>query len=253
LQELFQTAQKKKQVFLELEENPHLHGWLNRLSSMADYRAGGEHRERLARTVLLLLEAANEDPKFREVFLAVIEEATKTCGDRMALSLLHLGIQYQIAKAPKDDPIKVATLLIRGPMILDLLAKIAQEKVATMQMVDPIEVYLAYPVKLQEELQIPIDVKEMRYFSGIKEKDFAAAKAQVEQMLADQEALNLDLIQRQAWIETLSHQYPEEVEALKKAREAAFNEELCDYSQAIHHFQEGLLELTRKALHEKLK
>ena len=243
LQELFQIAQKEPREFPELETNTHLHNWLSRLADMADYKTGGNHRKHLAYTVLDLLETANSDPMFRVVFFAVIEEATKTCGDRMALSLLHLGIQYKIATMPKDDPTKVATLLIRGPMILDLLEKIAQKKVASMKFVDPIEVYLAYPVRLQQELKIPIDVKEMLYFSGVKEEEFIAAKETVEKVLENKDALYQDLIQREAWIDTLNDMYPQDIEQLKNARNS--KEAVL---QAGKEFLEGLGLLSKKAL-----
>jgi hypothetical protein len=166
----------------------------------------------------------------------------------MALSLLQLGLQYQIASVSKDHPKEVATLLIRGSMILDLLEKIAQKKVASMKMCDPIEVYLAYPVKLQKALKIPIDVRGMRYFSGLKEEDFLIARGEVEQALVDKEGLYQDLIQRDVWIQTLTHMDPKEVGSLNQAREEALNQEHCDYPSMEEAYRRGLLKLTRKAL-----
>ena len=245
LQELFQTAQREPKDFPELETNKDLRDWLNRLSNMANYKAGGDHRKHLATTTLNILETANSGPVFRGVFFTVIEEATQTCGDRMALSLLHLGIQYKMTTMSKNDPKEVATFLIRGPMILNLLAEITQKKVASMKFVDPIEVYLAYPVRLQQELKISIDVKEMRYFSWVTEEEFTAAKKAVKEVLANRESLYQYLIRRDAWITTLTNAYSNEITNLKEKRSDNKN-----YVQAEQEFQEDLSALTRKALEE---
>jgi hypothetical protein len=55
--------------------------------------------------------------------------------------------------------------------MIEQLEQIAREKVKTLRFVDEIEVYLAYPVKLKERLDLQIDVKDMLYFgcSGVTE------------------------------------------------------------------------------------
>jgi len=245
VQELSQVAKQSPMVLSqELSESLSLRDWLSRLSTMADYLSGGEARVKLAKTVLDILQTVSRDSLFKEVFLSVIKEATKSCGDRMALSLLHLGIQHAIATASKEDFKKIATLLTRGSIVLDALEKIARNKIETMSMVDPIEVYLAYPIQLQQELKIPLAVQGMRYFSGLKEEDFSKAKQEVERLLSDKERIYQDLITRDLWIDTLKEYDRSKVLALEEQRASAWEAS----EDPSHTFQEGLLELTRKAL-----
>jgi hypothetical protein len=102
---------------------------------------------------------ANSNPKFREMFELVIFDAAETCGDRMALSSVKLDVLYQLADAKEEK--EKENILVHGVWTLSILEDLARQKVELLRrnrcMVDEIEVYLAYPIKLKERLNIPIE------------------------------------------------------------------------------------------------
>ncbi len=162
-----------------------LQPWLGRLSWVADFKKGGEQKINLSRKVTEYLELANKDVAFRGLFLAIINGAATTCGDRVALSVIDLGIAKRLAEIDSNGKIclnikDLEKLLISGSWTIDLLKVIAGEKVAIQRFVDEIEVYLGYLVpqtstftedqkkiiaSLLEQLNLPLDVEEMLYFA----------------------------------------------------------------------------------------
>jgi hypothetical protein len=67
---------------------------------------------------------------------------------------------------------------------LEKLEAIAMKKTRSLKLVDEIEVYLAYQVKLCAPLRLPLVVGEMAYFkiSGVNEQDLLAAEATVKEL-----------------------------------------------------------------------
>lgn len=228
--------------------------WLSRLSYMSDYRASRERRKWLAENILTYLKLADDDPKFRETFGNTIEGAQETCGDRMSLSVMHLGIAHRLATIDKSNISEIAHLLTRGVWALSMLEMIAREKISCLPFFDEIEVYLGYPVMLKEKLQLPIDIQGMLYFScsALKPQDLDDAAAYVLRKLNDQAAKNAFLITQPHWLSALAHNYPNEYAALEKARDegAARSDLLREYEQLQAQFKEGLLNLTKRALGE---
>ena len=88
--------------------------WLRRLNFMKDFQTGGETKRILAKNVIKYLELTHNNASFKDVFQHVVSEAIQTCGDRMSLSILYLGIQYQLATTDLSDVQKVINLLLRG-------------------------------------------------------------------------------------------------------------------------------------------
>jgi len=164
----------------------------------------------------------------------------------MALSILHLGIAYKLSTANKKDLSGLATLLTRGSLALEWLEEIASNKAKNLPGCDPIEVYLGYPVMLQKELKLPIDVEQMLYFacSSLKKEDLEAAKQIVLARFADKEGVYQKLCKRDLWIKALQESYP------KKAQEMeAKTEELLEvenyHSKEV---EEAWIALTKEAL-----
>ena len=176
LAELYTICHKTKPDLDQLSEVSNLRAWLGRLSLIADFRS---ERKTLTRKVTEYLELANRDPVFREYFAQIIEDAATTCGDRMALSVIHLGLAKRLATKDSQNIRELADLLIEGSWTVEQLEKYAREKVETQLFVDEIEVYLGYLIpqtdsftpkqkktirSLKEQLNIPLDVEEMIYF-----------------------------------------------------------------------------------------
>ena len=221
--------------------------WLHRLSSMADYNAGsGVKRKALASMILSFLMRASNDSTFQAIFFTIIQEAIITCGDRMALSILHLGIAYKLSLADKKDLKRLATLLTRGSFALESLQEIAFNKVQTLFGCDPIEVYLGYPVMLKETLQLPIDVEEMLYFqcSFLQEEDLESAKNIVLSRFANQNQIYRDLCKRDLWIEALQENYPDKANEIITKKQTLLHEQNYDCKEV----EEAWVALTKEAL-----
>ena len=123
--------------------------WLARLSGLADFR--NQNKRSLAEKVIGYIETANADKDFRKVFFALLTGSTASCGDRVAYSILEVGIQCKLADLDLKncESCEVAKLL-KTVMALELLREVARAKVRSLVCVDEIEVYLAYPVKLKK-------------------------------------------------------------------------------------------------------
>ena len=182
MRELFRLAGQPIREFpnlfnAEQRQQVSLHSWLSRLSYTADYKKGGEKQKAFARKVLGYMQLAEENPQYREAFFLTIEDASETCGDRVALSILKLGIAFKLMIMDKKNLDALSAFLIKTVWPVQMLEVIARNKVPTLPFFDEIEVYLAYPVQLKQTLGLEIDVEEMLYFtcSALKEQDLDEA------------------------------------------------------------------------------
>lgn len=213
--------------------------WLSRLCWTADGQQATLRKNNFFKNIATLLNLASTNAQFREIFELVLDDASKTCGDRVALSLLHLDIVQQLITMDKSDLLSFANFLIRGIFTLSKLEEIARNKIQTLRMFDEIEVYLGYPVMLKEALDIPITTVNMLYFScsGIEQADLDFAK---DLILSDRqnEALTSDFLANNSyWHQALEANYPERMKEIgKKAAEEGID--------PIPHY----LELTKTAL-----
>ena len=234
------------------DEGRKLHVWLSRFSSIADYNKGGETKKQLASNVLTYLKLAAADPEFRKTFYLVIEDAAKTCGDRMALSLLDLGIAHDLNKIETDDIFRLGDFLLKGVFIMGLLQDLARIKIETLVMADPIEVYLGYPVMLKERLHLPINTTTMLYSacSGITPEDLNYAESYVNSKLTNGYEVVSFLITQDKWREALRKKFPEGVLALDNAKRASSEAAISDsdYTEIEEKFTEGLKTLTRQVI-----
>lgn len=238
LEEINECSGKKTCSFnLEILTNTNknsLRDWLSRLKDTADYQRG--NRKQFASCIASYLEKAQTDKDFCETFFNTIEEATSSCGDRVALSILHIDINYQLTVA--KDPIKVRDLLIHGVWTLSFLEECAREKVKTLHFVDEIEVYLAYPIQLKESLNIPIHLEQMLFFgvSGVTPEDLKTAEEYVQARIESLDAQIDFLIAQPKWCEVLSRTNNKDYEA--------FPDPTADFNA----YKAGLKELTKGLL-----
>jgi hypothetical protein len=211
LDELYKITDRPKEDLSVLCRTNSLKAWLNRLSYISDFKKGGDKLKKLAAHVIEYLELANGDEAFRNLFFAIIEDAATTCGDRMALSVLDLGIAKRIAKVDRNDLRELADLLIHGSWVRLQLQDIAQAKVSALRFVDEIEVHLAYPVMLGKRLGLPLDVEEMLYFrfSNVSEEDLESAYRQVVSNLHDLDQTCAFLADQSLWRQALKRKYPD--------------------------------------------
>lgn len=179
--------------------------WLNRIQWMADYDTKQQIINQQINGFLL---QAEQDPVFRETFLLTIDQAATTCGDRMAVSMLYVGLNAKKAKflqepkPSKEQMQEFAEFIIRGPWAVQKLQEYAQQIVdaieAQMRLADAksdgkciesIEVFLGLPIKLKQRLRLQIDVDGMLYEGyakvlGVTEEAVDTAGCMIEQDIA---------------------------------------------------------------------
>ncbi|MCX6986578.1 MAG: NEL-type E3 ubiquitin ligase domain-containing protein [Chlamydiae bacterium] len=184
---------------------PQILSWLNRIQSMADYDT---KQQIINQQIDGFLLQAEQDPVFRESFLCTIDQASSTCGDRMAVSMLYVGLNAKKAKflqepkPSKEQMQEFAEFIIRGPWAVQKLQEYAQQIVdaleAKMRLEDnrsdgkckeSIEVFLGLPIKLKQRLRLQIDVDGMLYEGyakvlGVTEEAVDTAGCMIEEDIA---------------------------------------------------------------------
>ena len=221
--------------------------WLRRMSDTADANSAG--KEAFYRIIVNYLKLADENPQFREFFLHILQGSTTTCGDRVSLSILHIGIAAKEITCDKSD-LKAYEKLLKGIISIDILEDVARNKVPTLRFVDEIEVYLGYPVRLKEALNLPIDIQEMRFFgcSGITQQDLIDAEAFVRATIDNQEAFLAKLVQRDGWKEALRAKYPDQFRLIQNLRDESCEKDDPNYLVIEDVYNQGLIELSKFSL-----
>lgn len=254
IRELYQIA-KLPEKQLHLSDSLELKSWLNRISEIPEF-SSEVNKQIIAKKIVGILEEASISPSFKEVFYAIIQDASETCGDRVALSILHLDIQHALANIDLTNMPNLASFLEKGVWTLNLLEKCAQEKVALLAGVDPIETYLAYPIYLKEALDIPIAQKDMLYFkcSGVMQEDLERAEKFVIEHRSDKEKCLQFLVSQEKWIQALKINYPEEMQQIQLRRQELSNQDnldLEDYDRIQEEYDTKLVDLSRKVLSQE--
>ncbi|MGE0670184.1 MAG: NEL-type E3 ubiquitin ligase domain-containing protein [Parachlamydiales bacterium] len=212
--ELFFILEKEPTSFPQLEQlepvqKDSIRSWLSRLSDTADYNRKGEFQKSFVKQIVGYLQEANDDPLFQEAFLNIIADATETCGDRISLSILHVGIASRLRLI--TDIQELRKFLIGTVWPVYMLEEIARKKTETLRFFDEIEVYLGYPIMLREKLGLEIAVQDMLYFrcSALNQSDLEQAAEFVMQQQNDDHAVCAYLASREDWINALKAQYPD--------------------------------------------
>ena len=244
---------------LTMSEENTIETWLSRLHRIAGYTWGNSKRRVLAKLILQIVDKTRGDEEYRKVFFASIDEATSSCGDGMALSLLRIGIDFQISESLKTDDIgNIAYLLGHGSWVLNEL-----EKRARIHDGDAAENYLGYPIKLRKRLKIPIVLRSMHYFfcSEISGTDLRDAEEKIKGQLSNFTSYARILCENQKWKDVLENheETKDRYAGLVKARDAAseaatevegFAAQDVAYKRADSDFTQGLKDLTIEVLKE---
>ncbi|MFS8563662.1 MAG: NEL domain-containing protein [Rhabdochlamydiaceae bacterium] len=196
-----------------------LQTWLNRLSWTAEGGARSVHPERSKAFYQMIashLELADRDPNFRSAFWSEVKEGCTTCGDRIALSVLKLGLARDRFGA-QGQSLQILYNCLKQSWIIDLLAECASRKVEVLPFFDEIEVYLAFPIQLREKLGLSLDVGEMCFFdiSEVKEIDLNQAESYVRSCLSNQNRMGDYLLEQADWVAALKRMYPDMVIAIQ--------------------------------------
>jgi E3 ubiquitin-protein ligase SspH2 len=161
-----------------------------------------------------------QDKELRRLVLQIVQEATTSCEDRIALTynnLTKLGEAHAVSRGDYDNRLDEVIERGRGAFRLDALESIARKKAQTLRLVDEIEVYLAYQVHLREPLKLPTDIASMRYFklSGVTPQDLKDAEQEV---LARERAEfpRYFLVEWEPWQQVLGRLAPEGTERARQ-------------------------------------
>ena len=177
----------------------HLAKWLARIHNDS---TTGIIRQLLPHIREMLVEM-DRNEEFMQESCNIIQDAMATCGDRMILSILYVSLQFKMHLLVNElsRVREIASFLVRGPFVMSELEKIARAKIQTLHVVDLLEVYLAYPIKLRDYFDIPIETREMLYYasSALTNKDLDDAKHEVNAKLQDRELLANFLSTQPLW------------------------------------------------------
>ncbi len=244
--------------------------WLKRLSWTASSES--ENNKRFFSTVLTLLQLTASDSVYKQdVFYPTLNEAVKTCGDKIALSVIDLDLHRQVESldSSKLELSEIAEFLIRGPFIIEKLKNQAQIFVEVFRAeqqpndvsqeiedkIDEVEIYLGLPIKLKEEFQIPICLDEMRFFnsSELKQEHIDITRNSLNDSLQDENELLSFLVQHSKWIETLENTYPQKMKYFKERRDKALEnpetslDGLDSYTRSLKRYTKAYLPIFLKS------
>lgn len=162
---------------------------LQRLGETAEAR-NASTRPSIANRVGDVLDALGSSPELRATCFAVAEDALATCGDRVALGFEYIEdaiVNHQAERGdlPEDALLKLGKQKFRQSVV----ENIAREKTASLRAVDPVEVHLAYRVKLKDRLDLPGKSNDMLYFgvAGVSDHDLNQASAIVQSLESGQQ------------------------------------------------------------------
>lgn len=164
----------------------------------------------------------------KEIFLEA-REGLGACEDRISLTLNTMKqreLVLNIERGYYDNQLDKLIPLARQAFRIHELEKIAYDKALTLRLIDEVEVYLAYLVKLQKRLSLEIETSEMRFFNvaGVTEVDLEQAYQQVKQN--ENKHFISYLVDWTPWQSLLERMAPQKYQALQKtlylAKEAQF-------------------------------
>jgi hypothetical protein len=175
--------------------------FLERLIGTADYQ-NINSRPLLAQRVVGLTNQLATSESLAALCHERIGQALESCGDRVvwAMNQLELTVrvhQAQQGSAPEQELRDLGRSLLR----LQVVHQHAAAKVASLRVVDPIEVYLAYETRLAQPLGLPLSTQGMLYeaCSNVTEKDLNKASRAAQQADADPRQVEAYLATWEPW------------------------------------------------------
>ncbi|EGC6141235.1 E3 ubiquitin--protein ligase [Salmonella enterica] len=154
--------------------------FLDRLRETENFEKDAGFKAQISSWLALLA----EDDVLRAKTFAMATEATSSCQDRVTLALhqmKNVQLVHNAEKGVYDNNLPGLVSTGREMFRMEMLERIALEKVRTLAFVDEIEVCLAYQNKLKESLELTSVTAEMRFFgvSGVTASDLRSAERQV--------------------------------------------------------------------------
>ncbi|ECU5739857.1 E3 ubiquitin--protein ligase [Salmonella enterica subsp. arizonae serovar 40:z4,z23:-] len=189
--------------------------FLDRLRETENFEKDAGFRAQISSWLALLA----EDDVLRAKTFAMATEATSSCEDRVTLALhqmKNVQLVHNAEKGVYDNNLPGLVSTGREMFRMEMLERIALEKVRTLAFVDEIEVCLAYQNKLKESLELTSVTAEMRFFgaSGVTASDLRSAERQVK--AAENSEFSEWLLQWGPLHSVLERKEPERFNALRE-------------------------------------
>ena len=170
--------------FAEEPGAPAFSQFLDRLQDTANHR-DAKTRGPFRTSVAELLDRMANSPDMRADCFSASVGATESCEDRVTHTFNAMDaarVADDVRQGQFDHDLPALVDKARALYRRDALEGIAREKTASMLLVDPIEVHLAYQVKLNEPLGLGLNAHQMRFYdvSGVTDEDLQLAQARVQ-------------------------------------------------------------------------
>lgn len=186
-----------------------------------------------------LTRLVSESKELRAHVFLIAEEADSSCEDRASLAynqIKNVYLNHAIEQGEYDNRVKEIIQLARGMFRMNKLEQIAREKVKKLNFCDEIDVFLAYQVKLQKRLSLPVETPDMRFFSisWVTPEDLNSA----EQEVRDAEKTEFDRFlatEYFSWLSFIKRQDPSSYKKMEKEKNDTFknfDQALVDYLEA---------------------
>jgi hypothetical protein len=185
--------------------------FLGRLHGTADFK-NINSRPRLAQRIVDLTKQIAASKSLAAVCHERIGQALESCGDRVSWTMNQLEITVRVHQAQQGGaPEKELRALARSLLRLQIVHQHAAAKVASLRVVDPIEVYLVYETHLTEPLGLPLTTQGMLYarLSKVTGADVRAASRAAKQADADPQQVESYLATWEPWQALLRRQQAE--------------------------------------------
>jgi hypothetical protein len=200
-----QNANPERSTSSDVHANPQqltsFLDFLGRLRSTADFQ-NINSRPLLAQRIVGLTNQLTTSESLAAVCHERIGQALESCGDRVIWAMNQLELTVRVHQATQGGaPEQELRDLGRSLLRLQVVHQHAAAKVATLRVVDPIEVYLVYETRLAQPLGLPLSTQGMLYehFSNITDADLRAASQAAKQADADPRQVEAYLATWEPW------------------------------------------------------
>jgi hypothetical protein len=175
--------------------------FLGRLRGTADYQ-NQNSRPLLAQRIVGLADQLAASESLAALCHERVGQALESCGDRVIWAMNQLELTVRVHQAQQGSaPEQRLRDLGRSLLRLQIVHQHAAAKVASLRLVDPIEVYLAYETKLAQPLGLPLSSQGMLYAfcSNVTHVDLENASQAAKQADADPRQVEAYLATWEPW------------------------------------------------------
>ncbi len=183
-------------------ENQNLTTFLSRLHQTADAQNVHSRPHLQARISAFLRQMQHNPNGFRALAMERVSQGISSCDDRVILIMNNIELLTRIEDARScADPAAALRKLAKSLVALEVVHRHAARKCASMGFVDPIEVYLAFEIKLKADLDLPVSTENMLFegCAGLTTNNIAEAKQEALNILANEDNVTQYLNQWEPW------------------------------------------------------